>query len=131
MHISIQGPQAAQQAQMLKRQEAATWSLWQAASYSFRIADCFVMSVSCSQLPHIAPDCASAITPPWPHPPPAPLHCLPSDAPYSAIMLAEVVTSIKRLKENKPPGVCNRLPEMLKCGVDSVPFCAVESYHWH
>ncbi len=35
-------------------------------------------------------------------------------------MQAEVVTAIKRLKNNKAPGVCNILPEMLKYGSDSV-----------
>ena len=35
-------------------------------------------------------------------------------------MLDEVVTAIKRLKNNKSPGVCNILPEMLKYGRDSV-----------
>ena len=33
---------------------------------------------------------------------------------------AAVVTAIKRLKNNKFPGVCNILPEMLKYGGDSV-----------
>ncbi len=35
-------------------------------------------------------------------------------------MQAEVVTAIKRLKNNKIPGLCNILPEMLKYGGDSV-----------
>ncbi len=48
-------------------------------------------------------------------PPPPPSH-LPSDPPYPEVTLAEVVTAIKRLKNNISPGVCNILPEMLKYG---------------
>ena len=39
---------------------------------------------------------------------------------YPEVTQAEVVTAIKRLKNNKAPGVCNILPEMLKYGGDSV-----------
>ncbi|DBA71849.1 TPA: hypothetical protein ACH3X2_010898 [Trebouxia sp. C0005] len=45
--------------------------------------------------------------------------CLPAsstcpDPPYSEDLLAKVVTVTKCLKNNKPPGVCNILPEMLE-----------------
>ena len=49
-------------------------------------------------------------------PPPPP----PSDSPYPEPTLDEVVTAIKRLKNNKSPGVCNILPEMLKYGGEDV-----------
>ncbi len=51
---------------------------------------------------------------------PLPLPHLPSDPPYPEVTLDEVVTAIKRLKNNKSPGVFNILPEMLKYGGDSV-----------
>ena len=38
---------------------------------------------------------------------------------YITIVIVHV-TAIKRLKNNKSPGVCNILPEMLKYGGDSV-----------
>ena len=48
-------------------------------------------------------------------PPPPP----PSDSPYPEPTLDEVVTAIKRLKNNKAPGICNILQEMLKYGGDN------------
>ena len=51
--------------------------------------------------------------------PPSPPH-LPTDCPYPKVMLDEVVTAIKCLKNNQSPGVCHILPEMLKYGGDSV-----------
>ena len=60
-----------------------------------------------------------ALQPTPPLPPP-----LLSDLPYPEVTLAEVVKAIKRLKNNKCPGVCSILPEMLQYGGDSV-HCAL------
>ena len=66
----------------------------------------------------IAPEVLALITP-TPPPPPTPPP-LPSDPPTQKSRLAEVVTAIKRFRNNISPGVCNILPEMLKYGGDSV-----------
>ena len=70
----------------------------------------------------IAPEVLALLPLPPPH--------LPSEPPYPEVTLAEVVTAIKCLENNKPPRVCNKLPEMLKYGVASV-HSAVQSHPWH
>ena len=82
----------------------------------------FGMSLSCSQLLHpLLLRCwpCYPLPPPSPPPPPPPPH-LPTNPPYPEVTLDEVVTAIKCLKNNKSPGVCHILPEMLKYGGDSV-----------
>ena len=54
----------------------------------------------------IAPSILAQLIPPSP----------PIAAPCPEVTLDEVVTAIKRLNNNKPPGVCNTLPEMYKYG---------------
>jgi len=62
----------------------------------------------------IAPEVLVLLAPP-PTPP-----ISQQDPPYPEVTLAEVITAIKHLKNNKSPGICNILPEILKYGGDSV-----------
>lgn len=77
-----------------------------------------------------AHSCCQATPPllPTSCPPPLPLPRAPppSYGPYPKPTLDQVVTAIKRLRDNKSPGVCNTLPEMLKYNGNNV--CLAR--HW-